>query len=273
MSEYCYEVLLFIELFAEFSGKPCEINNEEALDLFDEETEEEKKASEERAAAAKAAGKKKESGKSSVLMDFKPWDDDTDMKKFEEAVRSVHLGGLLLGAFMHGIKKLQIMISISSHSKENEDTFVAYFNSLQVLISLAIKVLNMIKLYGKPIRVNKMKKVYDTLSAFGVIVRNPKITRDPQTGNSRGFRFISYDSFEVSDASIEASSNPTTQKSRPHILFASGPPTLPQPAGAPVPFTNGAVPPVTTIPAIRPPPPPVQLYQPMQMSVTLFQIK
>ncbi|KAL7598149.1 uncharacterized protein LOC111915649 [Lactuca sativa] len=194
----------------------------------------------------------------------------------------------------------------------------------------AIKVLNMIKLYGKPIRVNKAsqdkksldvganlfvgnldpdvdeKLLYDTFSAFGVIVTNPKIMRDPETGNSRGFGFISYDSFEASDAAIEsmngqylcnrqitvsyaykkdtkgerhgtpaertlASSNPTTQKSRPHTLFASGPPTLVQPTGgAPVPprpFANGAVPPVTTIPAIRPLPPPAQLYQPMQMSV------
>lgn len=27
--------------------------------------------------------------------------------------------------------------------------------------------------------------------------------RDPETGNSRGFGFISYDSFETSDAAIE----------------------------------------------------------------------
>lgn len=27
--------------------------------------------------------------------------------------------------------------------------------------------------------------------------------RDPETGNSRGFGFISYDSFEASDAAIE----------------------------------------------------------------------
>lgn len=196
----------------------------------------------------------------------------------------------------------------------------------------AIKVLNMIKLYGKPIRVNKAsqdkksldvganlfvgnldpdvdeKLLYDTFSAFGVIVTNPKIMRDPETGNSRGFGFISYDSFEASDAAIEsmngqylcnrqitvsyaykkdtkgerhgtpaertlASSNPSTQKSRPHTMFASGPPTLPkvgQPNGAPVPprpFANGAVPSVPTIPAIRPPPPPAHVYQPMQMSV------
>lgn len=27
--------------------------------------------------------------------------------------------------------------------------------------------------------------------------------RDPETGNSRGFGFVSYDSFEASDAAIE----------------------------------------------------------------------
>ncbi|KAJ1411220.1 Translation elongation factor EF1B, beta/delta chain, conserved site [Sesbania bispinosa] len=80
-------------------------------------TEEEKKAAEERAAAVKAAGKKKESGKSSVLLDVKPWDDETDMKKLEEAVRSVQMEGLLWGASKlvpvgYGIKKLQIMLTI-----------------------------------------------------------------------------------------------------------------------------------------------------------------
>lgn len=40
--------------------------------------------------------------------------------------------------------------------------------------------------------------LYDTFSAFGVIVSTPKIMRDPETGNSRGFGFVSYDCFEVS---------------------------------------------------------------------------
>lgn len=30
-----------------------------------------------------------------------------------------------------------------------------------------------------------------------------KIMRDPETGNSRGFGFVSYDSFESSDQAIE----------------------------------------------------------------------
>lgn len=39
-------------------------------------------------------------GKSSVLLDVKPWDDETDMKKLEEAVRSNQMEGLLWGACM-----------------------------------------------------------------------------------------------------------------------------------------------------------------------------
>eukprot|EP00976_Prorocentrum_cordatum_P010084 202272-Prorocentrum_minimum.AAC.1 len=92
----------------------------------------------------------------------------------------------------------------------------------------AIKTLNMIKMYGKPIRVNKAtsdkktldvganlfvgnldsdvdeKLLYDAFSAFGVIVATPKIMRDPDSGNSRGFGFVSYDTFEASDAAIDA---------------------------------------------------------------------
>ncbi|GLT81813.1 hypothetical protein SLE2022_002440 [Rubroshorea leprosula] len=92
-------------------------DDDDDLDLFGDETEEEKKAAEEREAAKKASTKKKESGKSSVLMDIKPWDDETDMKKLEEAVRSVEMPGLLWGASKlapvgYGIKKLQIMLTI-----------------------------------------------------------------------------------------------------------------------------------------------------------------
>ncbi|ONI14566.1 hypothetical protein PRUPE_4G287700 [Prunus persica] len=92
-------------------------DDDDDVDLFGEETEEEKKAAEERAASIKASTKKKESGKSSVLLDVKPWDDETDMKKLEEAVRSVHIEGLHWGASKlvavgYGIKKLQIMLTI-----------------------------------------------------------------------------------------------------------------------------------------------------------------
>ncbi|KAK3127942.1 hypothetical protein QOZ80_7AG0580460 [Eleusine coracana subsp. coracana] len=91
-------------------------DDDDDLDLFGDETEEDKKAAEERA-AAKASTKKKESGKSSVLLDVKPWDDETDMKKLEEAVRSVQMEGLTWGASKlvpvgYGIKKMTIMLTI-----------------------------------------------------------------------------------------------------------------------------------------------------------------
>lgn len=50
-------------------------------------------------------------GKSSVLMDIKPWDDETDMKKLEEAVRGVQMEGLLWGACMF-FKSLPVGIGL-----------------------------------------------------------------------------------------------------------------------------------------------------------------
>ncbi|GMP76604.1 hypothetical protein CsSME_00033210 [Camellia sinensis var. sinensis] len=85
-------------------------DDDDDVDLFGEETEEEKKAAEERAAAMKASGKKKESGKSSILMDIKPWDDETDMKKLEEAVRSVQMEGLILLSIVDDLVSVDTLI-------------------------------------------------------------------------------------------------------------------------------------------------------------------
>ena len=57
--------------------------------------------------------------------------------------------------------------------------------------------------YPNSVQVDE-KLLYDTFSAFGVILTTPKIQRDPETGNSKGFAFINYASFEASDAAIEA---------------------------------------------------------------------
>mmetsp|Transcript_25904 Transcript_25904/g.68477 ORF Transcript_25904/g.68477 Transcript_25904/m.68477 type:complete len:284 (+) Transcript_25904:94-945(+) len=88
-----------------------------------------------------------------------------------------------------------------------------------------IKIMNMIRLFGKPIRCNKSsqdkktnevganlfignlepevdeKMLYDTFSSFGVLLF-AKVMRDPDTGTSRGFGFISYDGFDASDAAL-----------------------------------------------------------------------
>ncbi len=146
----------------------------------------------------------------------------------------------------------------------------------------AIKIMNMIKLYGKPIRVNKAsahqksldiganlfignldpevdeKLLYDTFSAFGVILQVPKIA------------FINYASFEASDAALEAmngqylcnrpitisyafkkdskgerhgseaerflaAQNPLPQAERPHQLFADAPSQMQPPPMMPPP--------------------------------------
>ncbi len=154
----------------------------------------------------------------------------------------------------------------------------------------AIKILNMVKLYGKPLRVNKSSQdratqdvganlfignldpdvdetlLYTTFSAFGVVVGNPKVMRDPDSGVSKGFGFVSFDDFEASDTAIEAMNGQylggrpiavgyaykkdtkgerhgtpaerllaaqrkaqQPQTSRPHTMFASGPKQQPQP--------------------------------------------
>lgn len=86
---------------------------------------------------------------------------------------------------------------------------------------------NMVKLFGKPIRVNKAQRtartsdvganlfignldpdvdeklLYDTFSAFGLIISTPKIMRDPDTNASKGYGFVSFDNFAASDMAIE----------------------------------------------------------------------
>lgn len=47
------------------------------------------------------------------------------------------------------------------------------------------------------------KLLYDTFSAFGGMLTTPKVMRDPETGMSKGYGFISFDSFESSDMAIE----------------------------------------------------------------------
>ncbi|KAL5531780.1 SAP49_2 [Sanghuangporus sanghuang] len=92
----------------------------------------------------------------------------------------------------------------------------------------ACKIMNQIKLWGKPIRVNKASSdkkqldvganlfvgnldenvderlLYDTFSAFGMLATTAKVARDPTTGKSKGYGFVSYIDFESADAAAEA---------------------------------------------------------------------
>ncbi|XP_058274337.1 eukaryotic translation elongation factor 1 delta a (guanine nucleotide exchange protein) isoform X1 [Hemibagrus wyckioides] len=94
-----------------------EEEEDDDIDLFgsDEEDEEAERIKAQRVQeyTAKKAKKPALIAKSSIILDVKPWDDETDMAKLEECVRSVQMDGLLWGASKlvpvgYGIKKLQI---------------------------------------------------------------------------------------------------------------------------------------------------------------------
>lgn len=89
----------------------------------------------------------------------------------------------------------------------------------------SIKILHMVKLFGKPIKVNKAsqdkrtqevganifvgnlsenvdeKMLKDVFNQFGVVM-STKIMRDPESGSTKRYGFVSFDNFESSDAAI-----------------------------------------------------------------------
>ncbi|CAB3369955.1 Hypothetical predicted protein [Cloeon dipterum] len=97
---------------------PAPKDDDDDVDLFgssDEEDESAKQVREQRLAeyAAKKSKKPALIAKSNVILDVKPWDDETDMLELEKAVRSIEMDGLLWGAskkvpLAYGIHKLQI---------------------------------------------------------------------------------------------------------------------------------------------------------------------
>lgn len=107
----------------------------------------------------------------------------------------------------------------------------------------AMKVLNMVKLYGKPVKCNKAsqdkrtqevganlfvggldpevdeKILHDTFSAFGNIL-STKVMRDPETGESKGYGFVSFDSFESSDQTLGAMNGQFLCNRPIHVSYA-----------------------------------------------------
>lgn len=87
--------------------------------------------------------------------------------------------------------------------------------------------MHMVKMYSKPIKVNKAsqdkrtqevganvfvgnlhedvdeKMLRDVFSSFGIVL-STKIMRDPETQVSKRYGFVSYDNFESSDAALQA---------------------------------------------------------------------
>jgi len=106
-----------------------EEDNDSDIDLFgsdeDEETDEVRKKRLEEYANKKSK-KPGVVAKSSVVLDVKPWDDETDMKQLEVNVRKIEMDGLVWGAskfvpLAYGIQKLQIVIVIEDDKVSVEE--------------------------------------------------------------------------------------------------------------------------------------------------------
>ncbi|XP_041041146.1 eukaryotic translation elongation factor 1 delta b (guanine nucleotide exchange protein) isoform X4 [Carcharodon carcharias] len=123
--------------------------DDDDIDLFgssdEEESAEKERVREERLRqyAEKKSKKPALIAKSSILLDVKPWDDETDMVKLEESVRTVQMDGLVWGASKlvpvgYGIKKLQIQCvveddKVGTDQLEEEITkFEDYVQSVDV---------------------------------------------------------------------------------------------------------------------------------------------
>merc|ERR1719477_576637 len=108
------------------SGSPAKMEvdeDDDDVDLFGSDDEEEDaeaaRVREERlkAYAEKKAAKPGPIAKSSVLLDCKPWDDETDMAAMEAEIRKISMDGLTWGAAKlqpvgYGIEKLSILCTV-----------------------------------------------------------------------------------------------------------------------------------------------------------------
>jgi len=109
--------------YTAYGPSAADAEEDDEIDLFGSDDEEEDaeavRIREERLADynKKKAGKTKPAAKSLVTLDVKPWDDETDMKALETAVRAIEKDGLLWGSSKlvpigFGIKKLQLSLVV-----------------------------------------------------------------------------------------------------------------------------------------------------------------
>merc|ERR1712088_792403 len=116
---------------AKAAPAPAEEEDDD-VDLFgssdEEESEEKKRITEERLKAyhEKKSKKPQVIAKTSVLLDVKPWDDETDHDQMLASVKSIEMDGLLWGASKlipigYGIKKLQVMCTVEDDKVSVEE--------------------------------------------------------------------------------------------------------------------------------------------------------
>jgi len=116
--------------------------DDDDVDLFgsDEEDEDAKKAREDlvKAHLEKKSKKPQVIAKSMIILDVKPWDDETDVNEMEKSVRSIVIDGLLWGTskfveIAYGIKKLQITCVVED-DKVSVDTLEEAITAFEELV-------------------------------------------------------------------------------------------------------------------------------------------
>ncbi|XP_017887283.1 elongation factor 1-beta' [Ceratina calcarata] len=115
-------------------------NDDDDVDLFESDEEEDAEAAKLREERLKAYTEKKSKkpaliAKSSVVLDVKPWDDETDMNEMEKCVKSIEMDGLVWGASKlvavgYGIHKFRIMCVIED-DKVSVDDLIEQIESFQ----------------------------------------------------------------------------------------------------------------------------------------------
>ena len=124
-------------------------DDDDDIDLFgsdddDDEAAEQLKQQRLKAYADKKAKKPALIPKSNIILEVKPWDDETDMKQLEQSVRSVSTDGLVWGASKlvpvgYGINKLQISCVVeddkvgTDYLEEEITAFEDYVQSVDIL--------------------------------------------------------------------------------------------------------------------------------------------
>merc|ERR1719374_183651 len=114
------------------SSAPADDDDADEVDLFgsdDEEEDAEAARIREERLKAYAEKKSKKAGpiaKSSILIDCKPWDDETDLKQMEAEIKKISMDGLVWGAaksqlMAFGISKLQILCTIEDEKVSVDD--------------------------------------------------------------------------------------------------------------------------------------------------------
>jgi len=112
------------------AGESDKAEDDDDFELFgdEEEDEEAERVKQERVKAYedRKANKPVLIAKSNIILDVKPWDDETDMAELEKCVRSIEMDGLLWGSsklvpLAYTIKKLQISCVVEDDKVSTED--------------------------------------------------------------------------------------------------------------------------------------------------------